>query len=138
MIMGISVVFAFDRGNPIQEAQQKALSIAAQIQPTKVNKQANKNAGSNTDGKIIVSQTAIEADILMEEAPLILESTDGERAIVNGLNDMQPVDGIPLQQDKGHRSLKLALLDMQQALERLEREAELARRAVALMEQEYR
>ena len=138
MIMGISVVFAFDRVKPIEDAPQNALYTAAQMQVPIV----DSNIGSNADGRIIVSQAAIEANILMEEAPLILESTDVQRAesraISDGVNDVQPVAGLEAQQDNGHRSLKMALADMQLALERLEREAQLTQRAVASLEQNYR
>lgn len=117
LIMGISVVFAFDRVESIEDAPQNVLDMVAQKQAPKVD--------SNSGGKIVVSQAGIEADILLEEAPLILEPADVQGVAHDGANN-------------GHRSLKLALEDMQKALEYLEREAELTHRAVALLEQKYR
>ena len=134
MIMGISVVFAFDRVKPIEDALQNGLDMATQIQTTKV----DSDSDPVTSSEIIVSQAGIEANILMEEAPLILESTDGQQVISDDANDTQAATGMQAPQDNGHRSLKMALADMQQALEYLEREAELTQRAVALLEQKYR
>lgn len=133
MIMGISVVFAFDRVKPIEDTPQNGLDMAIQMQAPQV----DSNSDPVTSSEIVVSQTGIEADILMEEAPLILEPTAGQRVISDDGNDIQPAPGMQSQQDNGHRSLKLALADMQQALEYLEREAELTQRAVSFLEQKY-
>ncbi len=124
MIMGISVVFAFDRVKPIEGTPQNSLSMSVQAQTLEVDNNS-------------VSSHGIEANILMDEAPLILESSDQQRAIGDAANKGKLAAAENLQQDKGHRSLKLALADMQQALERLEREAELTHRAVAMLEQNY-
>ncbi len=124
MIMGISVVFAFDRVKPIDGTPQNSLSMSVQAQTL----EADNNS---------VSSHGIEANILMDEAPLILESSDQQRAIGDAANKGKLAAAENLQQDKGRRSLKLALADMQQALELLEREAELTHRAVAMLEQNY-
>ena len=124
MIMGISVVFALDRVKPIEGASQNGLSMSVQAQTL----EADNNG---------VSPHGIEANILMDEAPLILESSDKQRVIGDAANKGKLAAAEKSQQDKGHRSLKLALADMQQALERLEHEAELTHRAVAMLEQNY-
>lgn len=132
MIMGISVVFAFDRVKPLEDMSLNA----AQTQSLEVDNRTDSHSATRSISKK-VSQAGIEADILMEEAPLILESTQVQGATSDSLNELQPVGAIQAQQNNAQRSLKMALKDMQQALERLEREAEMTHQAVALMEQKY-
>jgi len=109
MIMGISVVFAFDRVKPVEgvilDAPQAIVAAAVADEPVAV-----------TPG--------IEASILMDEAPLILDESQG--GIVVAAADKP-----------ANRSLKDALADMQNALQLLQQEAELTHRAVAALKKQY-
>ncbi len=115
MIMGISVVFAFDRVKPDETTSQtaQALAIEAAAVPESVQQ--------------IVLAPEIEASILVDEAPLILDTA---------ASAFERADFAQLATDE-NRSLKDALQDMQKALQILEREAALTHRAVAVLERQY-
>ena len=125
MIMGISVVFAFDRVKPIDGMSNNMPDTAVQVSAPEVIISAQPGAG-------------IEANIMLEEAPLILEAVSEKQFTDDGLVSGQAAAEEKTSKSNGKRSLKLALLEMQQALELREREAELTHRAVASIEQKSR
>lgn len=121
MIMGISVVFAFDRVKPIDEMPAYSMGKATQNQ-------------TSPQIESDVSQPDIEANILTDEAPLILDAGGEQQAKPNSAYaaDVQPIAENPT-----NRTLQQALADMQIALAVLEKEAALTRQAVALWEQKF-